>query len=66
MNSEKFYAKLPLLDNVIKITDLGNFVCVPDDWYIIVTDIRGSTKSIEAGKYKEVNLLGACSIATEL
>ncbi|MGB3267512.1 MAG: DUF3095 domain-containing protein [Microcoleus sp.] len=66
MNSENFYSELPLLDNFIKITDLGNFVDVPDDWYIIVTDIRGSTKAIESGKYKEVNLLGACSIVAVL
>lgn len=66
MNSETFYSELPLLDNFIKIADLANFVDVPDDWYIVVTDIRGSTKAIEAGKYKEVNLLGACSIAAVL
>ncbi|MEG5035195.1 DUF3095 domain-containing protein [Microcoleus sp. AT3-D2] len=66
MNSENFYSQLPLLNNFLQITDLGNFVDVPDDWYIVVTDIRGSTKAIEAGKYKEVNLLGACSIIAVL
>ncbi|MEG5018376.1 MULTISPECIES: DUF3095 domain-containing protein [unclassified Microcoleus] len=66
MNSENFYSQLPLLNNFLQITDLGNFVDVPDDWYIVVTDIRGSTKAIEAGKYKEVNLLGACSIVAVL
>lgn len=66
MNSENFYSELRLLDNFLDITDLRNFVDVPDDWYIIVTDIRGSTKAIEAGKYKEVNLLGACSIVAVL
>jgi hypothetical protein len=66
MNSENFYSQLPLLDNFLKITEIGNFVDVPEDWYIIVTDIRGSTKAIEAGKYKEVNLLGACSIVAVL
>ncbi|MEG4352336.1 DUF3095 domain-containing protein [Microcoleus sp. LAD1_D3] len=66
MNSENFYSELRLLENFIDITDLRNFVDVPDDWYIIVTDIRGSTKAIEAGKYKEVNLLGASSIVAVL
>jgi len=66
MNSETFYSQLPLLDNFLQISEIGNFVDVPDDWYIIVTDIRGSTKAIEAGKYKEVNLLGACSIVAVL
>ena len=66
MNSENFYSQLPLLDNFLQITEIGNFVDVPDDWYIVVTDIRGSTQAIEAGKYKEVNLLGACSIVAVL
>ena len=66
MNSENFYSQLPLLDNFLQITEIGNFVDVPEDWYIVVTDIRGSTKAIEAGKYKEVNLLGACSIVAVL
>ena len=66
MNSENFYSQLPLLDNFLKITEIGNFVDVPEDWYIVVTDIRGSTQAIEAGKYKEVNLLGACSIVAVL
>ena len=66
MNSENFYSQLPLLDNFLQISEIGNFVDVTDDWYIIVTDIRGSTKAIEDGKYKEVNLLGACSIVAVL
>ena len=66
MNSENFYSQLPLLDNFLQITDIGNFFDVPEDWYIVVTDIRGSTQAIEAGKYKEVNLLGACSIVAVL
>ena len=66
MNSENFYSQLPLLDNFRDITEPENFVDVPDDWYIIVTDIRGSTKAIEAGRYKEVNLLGASSIVAVL
>ena len=66
MNSENFYSQLPLLDNFLQITEIGNFVDVPDDWYIVVTDIRGSTQAIESGKYKEVNLLGACSIVAVL
>jgi hypothetical protein len=66
MNSENFYSQLPLLDNFLQISEIGNFVDVPDDWYIVVTDIRGSTQAIESGKYKEVNLLGACSIVAVL
>ncbi len=42
------------------------FVSVPDDWYVVITDIAGSTKAIEAGRYKDVNILGACSIIAVL
>ena len=66
MNYENFYSQLRLLDNFRDITEPENFVDVPDDWYIIVTDIRGSTKAIEAGRYKDVNLLGAASIVAVL
>lgn len=31
---------------------------VPDDWFILITDIVGSTKAIEEGRYKDVNTAG--------
>ncbi|MGB7522496.1 MAG: DUF3095 domain-containing protein, partial [Spirulinaceae cyanobacterium] len=39
---------------------------IPLDWYIVITDVIGSTKAIEAGKYKDVNYLGASSIVAVL
>jgi hypothetical protein len=62
MTTENFYAELPLLEQFSDITYDRNFCFVPDDWYVIVTDITSSTEAIESGKYKNVNLLGACSI----
>jgi len=62
MNSDKFYANLPVLENFVDITNGENFYPVPQDWAVIITDIADSTKAIETGKYKDVNLLGACSI----
>lgn len=62
MYVENFYSDLPLLTNFIDITNPNNFVTVPNEWYIIITDIVGSTKAIEAGRYKDINLIGACSI----
>ena len=66
LSTDKFYWDLPALDNFLDIADSSNFVSIPDDWYIIVTDIVGSTKAIEAGRYKEVNFLGASSIVALL
>lgn len=66
MSLENFYAELPILDRFIHVAAPERFIPVPDEWYIIITDITGSTKAIEAGYYKDVNLLGACSIIAVL
>jgi hypothetical protein len=39
---------------------------VPRDWLIALTDVRGSTKAIEAGRYKDVNAVAAASITAML
>lgn len=66
MTTDFFYADLPILKNFVQVTNPKKYVPVPSDWLIIVTDIIGSTKAIEQGKYKTVNLLGACSISAVL
>ena len=63
MNSSFDY--LETLPTVTEFTDLfseDEGISIPSDWLVIATDIMGSTKAIEAGKYKEVNTLGAASI----
>jgi len=62
ITTDNFYAELPTLENFSDITYIENFQKVPDDWLVIVSDIVGSTKAIQSGRYKDVNLLGACSI----
>lgn len=36
----------------------------PQDWWVVITDVMGSTKAIEAGRYKEVNTVGAATLAS--
>jgi hypothetical protein len=62
MTTENFYADLPVLKNFADITHSENFCSIPNDWAVIITDIVDSTKAIESGRYKDINLLGACSI----
>ncbi|MFB2893998.1 DUF3095 domain-containing protein [Aerosakkonemataceae cyanobacterium BLCC-F50] len=62
MTRKNFYAELPTLHKFLEITESQKFWSVPDDWYIIITDIVGSTKAIENGRYKDINLIGSCSI----
>ena len=66
MTTDLFYNELPYLDDFIEITDLSKFQPVPADWYVVITDVVHSTKAIEAGRYKDVNYLGACSIIAVL
>jgi hypothetical protein len=62
MTNELFYAQLPLLHDFQEATDPVNYHSIPDGWIIVSTDIQGSTKAIEEGRYREVNVLGASSL----
>jgi hypothetical protein len=61
-DTNKFY------DNIIGFSDFSDvnnrkhYTPAPDDWYIVVADVEGSTKAIENGRYKDVNLVGASCI----
>ncbi|MBC7970643.1 MAG: DUF3095 domain-containing protein [Verrucomicrobia bacterium] len=66
MFTEAFYTNLVPIKKFSDITDPENFMPLPNDWYILITDIVESTKAIEQGRYKDVNLLGACSIIAVL
>ena len=35
---------------------------LPSTWFVVITDVQGSTKAIQAGRYKDVNALGVASI----
>ena len=62
MYTDTFYSEITTLNDFIEITNSQGFSSIPQDWYIVITDIMGSTKAIEAGRYKDVNILGICSI----
>ncbi len=65
-SSESFYSNLPVFLDFMGVADENNFHDVPDDWLIVVADIKGSTSAIESGRYKDVNILGASSIIAVL
>ncbi len=65
-SSESFYSDLPIFKEFMGVADGNNYHDVPDDWLVVVSDIKGSTKAIESGRYKEVNILGASSIIAVL
>ena len=61
-----FYAQLPLFTRFEEVTRPANYTALPGDWIILIADIVASTKSIEAGRYKDVNVVGASSIIAVL
>ncbi len=56
------YSALQGFKNFEDVADLRHFSEVDDTWSVIISDIQGSTAAIEAGRYKEVNLIGAATI----
>lgn len=60
--SEKFFSDLPELTAFEDAVSTHRHSQVPDDWHIVITDVKGSTQAIEAGLYKDVNAVGVASI----
>lgn len=61
-----FYAALPVLQWQRGFADIARYARAPDDWCAVVVDVRGSTAAIESGRYKHVNVIGACAIISVL
>lgn len=64
--SETFFSRLHGFDEFSELTNAAHYVDVPDDWYVFITDVVSSTKALEHGHYKEVNLVGAATIIAVL
>ena len=60
--SDRFFEELPAFSTFNDLTENSNYHEVPDDWWVVVTDVIGSTKAIEAGRYKDVNTVGAATL----
>jgi hypothetical protein len=57
-----FFRSLPAFDKFLDATDPALYHPVPASWSVVLTDVKGSTAAIEAGRYKDVNALGVASI----
>lgn len=69
MNSSddfNFYQDLRPFEDFFQISNTENFTCVPESWYVVISDVRGSTQAINDGRYKQVNMIGASSISAVL
>ena len=59
----RFYHDLPALPTFAEAMETRLHQAVPDGWWIVIADVIGSTKAIEAGAYKKVNTVGVACIA---
>jgi hypothetical protein len=63
MSSLRFYTDLEGFHDFQEALLDTRYHPVPEDWWIVITDVIGSTKAIEEGRYKEVNTIGASTLA---
>ncbi len=62
--NQDFYKNLKSFTEFNKALDQSLYKPVPEDWFIVIADIKNSTIAIENDKYKDVNIIGAsCIIA---
>jgi hypothetical protein len=66
--NDQFYAELPAhrmpLGDLLMMPDL--FMDVPRNWYVVITDIKGSTGAVFGGRHEDVNLVATGSIVSVL
>lgn len=63
IDSTNFYRDLQSFTQFSRVTDTKQHTELPDDWDIVIADVVGSTDAIKAGRYKDVNMIGAACIA---
>lgn len=59
---ESFFAALDEITEFREVMDLARHAQPPASSLIVLTDVAGSTKAMEGGRYKDVNALGVASI----
>ncbi|TGN13767.1 DUF3095 domain-containing protein [Leptospira ilyithenensis] len=55
---DDFYQTLNRSRDFRSVFEGNQFLPVPEDWFLLITDIAGSTKAIDNGRYKDVNTAG--------
>jgi hypothetical protein len=61
--TDSFYTKLTPFTDFVGLNNDRHYEAAPADWWVVITDVKGSTKAIEEGRYRDVNLVGAATIA---
>ncbi|AXS39583.1 DUF3095 family protein [Breoghania sp. L-A4] len=66
MPSDDFYLELKSFAKLSALGELAAYEPVPTDWVVLVADIVRSGEAVKAGRYKQVNLVGAAVISAVL
>ena len=61
-DSRLYYAEMPEAPEYARMVDARYYADLPEDWTIVMTDVKGSTRAIEEGRYKDVNMIGVSTI----
>ena len=62
-HSNNFYLSLHGESSLTATLQSGLFEAAPKDWFLIVADIKDSTRAIEQDRYKDINMIGGSVIA---
>ena len=62
-DDEDVYNNILSFRDFRELTNQRHYRALPSSWFVIVSDIVGSTAAIEAGKYQQVNTIGVACIA---
>lgn len=63
---ENFFDSLPTFQEFSGVADERNYQPLPADWALATADIVSSTRAIERGEYKAVNMAGVSVISSVL
>lgn len=64
--NDRFYNELTPFHDFAAFVEFDAYESVPDDWVVMISDVQGSTRAIEEGCYKDVNMVGAASTTAVL
>ncbi len=62
MDSSGFYSELQVITEFEAVTRAESYAELPADWHVAFCDVRNSTAAVAAGKYRNVNSIGAAAI----
>jgi len=67
-DDDQYYSKLPISDLPVGelLVEDHLFYRLPEDWHIVITDIKNSTAAVQSGQHRIVNLVAAGSIIAAL